>query len=251
MRERLSTVTVDTQISALLEFASGPIATARFSFDEPIATRELEVHGTGGVIRLPDPNAFDGSVFVCKKDLNKTTPNEWLDAPTDADWTEFPAEGSAEGRGMGALDLARAVRSGGSPPRQRRSGPPRPRHHGVDHPIGRLGTNSFLSDDLQAGRAIIGDLESASEIHTITPQTSRTNLQTMARHPIQDGLDLVSWPARITTTHRSVSYDARPSPPAFLSNKLSQASLPARISRKSGPVECATKLQPLAETSCD
>ena len=31
-------VTVDTQISALLEFASGPIATARFSFDEPIAT---------------------------------------------------------------------------------------------------------------------------------------------------------------------------------------------------------------------
>jgi predicted dehydrogenase len=108
-------VSVDTQISALLEFASGPIATARFSFDEPIATRELEVHGTGGAIRLPDPNAFDGSVFVCKKDLNKNTPNEWLDAPTDADWTEFPAEGSAEGRGMGALDLARAARSGGTP----------------------------------------------------------------------------------------------------------------------------------------
>ena len=108
-------VAVDTQISALLEFASGPIATARFSFDEPIATRELEVHGTGGAIRLPDPNAFDGSVFVCKKDQNKSTPPEWLDAPTEADWTEFPAEGSAEGRGMGALDLARAVRRGGTP----------------------------------------------------------------------------------------------------------------------------------------
>ena len=108
-------VTVDTQISALLEFASGPIATVRFSFDEPIATRELEVHGTGGAIRLPDPNAFDGSVFVCKKDLNKNTPKDWLDAPTDADWIEFPAEGSAEGRGMGALDLALAARIGGSP----------------------------------------------------------------------------------------------------------------------------------------
>jgi predicted dehydrogenase len=108
-------VSVDTQISALLEFASGPIATARFSFDEPIATRELEVHGTGGAICLPDPNAFDGSVFVCKKDTNKSTPNEWLNAPTEADWTEFPAEGSAEGRGMGALDLARAARIGGAP----------------------------------------------------------------------------------------------------------------------------------------
>jgi predicted dehydrogenase len=108
-------VTVDTQISALLEFGSGPIGTGRFSFDEPIATRELEVHGTDGAIRLPDPNSFDGSVFVCKKDLSKSTPGEWLNAPTDADWTEFPAEGSAEGRGMGALDLARAVREGGSP----------------------------------------------------------------------------------------------------------------------------------------
>ena len=81
-----------------------------FSFDEPIATRELEVHGTGGAIRLPDPNAFDGSVFVCKKDQNKTSPKSgWT--LRRADWTEFPAEGSAEGRGMGALDLARAVRA--------------------------------------------------------------------------------------------------------------------------------------------
>ena len=48
-----------------------------------------------------------------QKMSNKTSPNEWLDAPTDADWTEFPAEGSAEGRGMGALDLH--SRCGGSP----------------------------------------------------------------------------------------------------------------------------------------
>jgi predicted dehydrogenase len=108
-------VTVDTQISALLEFASGPIATVRFSFDEPIATRELEVHGTSAAMRLPDPNMFDGSVFLCRKDLSKSTPQEWLEAPKGADWTEFPAEGSAEGRGMGALELARAVRTGGAP----------------------------------------------------------------------------------------------------------------------------------------
>ena len=107
--------TVDTQVSALLEFVSGPVATATFSFDAPVATRELEVHGTDAVIRLPDPNRFDGSVFLCKKDTNKTEPGDWLQAPTDADWAEVQAEGSTEGRGMGALDLARAVRSGGQP----------------------------------------------------------------------------------------------------------------------------------------
>jgi predicted dehydrogenase len=108
-------VTVDTQVSALLKFASGPVATATFSFDAPIATRELEVFGTEGVIRLPDPNRFDGSTFLCRKDMNKTAPDEWLDAPAESDWAEIQAKGSAEGRGVGALDMARAARSGGQP----------------------------------------------------------------------------------------------------------------------------------------
>lgn len=108
-------VEVDSQVSALLEFGSGPIATARFSFDEPISTRELEIHGTDGAVQLPDPNRFDGSVLLCRTDRPKKTPNDWLESPTESDWTELRAEGSAEGRGMGALDMARAVRSGGTP----------------------------------------------------------------------------------------------------------------------------------------
>jgi len=108
-------VSVDTQVSALLKFASGPIATATFSFDAPTAFRELEVQGTAAVIRLPDPNRFDGSVFLCKRDMNKVAPDEWLKIPAETDWAEIPADGSAEGRGMGALDMARAVRSGAQP----------------------------------------------------------------------------------------------------------------------------------------
>ena len=64
-------VAVDTEISALLEFASGPIATATFSFDAPIASRELQMQGTEAVMRLPDPNRFDGSVFLCKKNTEQ------------------------------------------------------------------------------------------------------------------------------------------------------------------------------------
>jgi predicted dehydrogenase len=108
-------VAVDTQVFTLLEFASGPIATATFSFDAPIASRELEVQGTEGVIRVPDPNMFDGSTFLCQKDVKKATPEEWIKTPAETDWSEIPAQGSAEGRGMGVLDMARALRSGGQP----------------------------------------------------------------------------------------------------------------------------------------
>jgi predicted dehydrogenase len=108
-------VAVDTEIAALLEFASGPIATATFSFDAPITSRELVVQGAEAVMRLPDPNRFDGSVFVCKKNRSDLTPEELTSIPNESDWVEIPAEGSAEGRGMGVLDMARALRFGGQP----------------------------------------------------------------------------------------------------------------------------------------
>ena len=108
-------VTIDTQVSALLEFASGPIGAATFSFDSPSAFRELEVQGTEAVIRLPDPNRFDGSVLLYQKDVNKAAPDEWLKIPTESEWAEIPGDGSAEGRGMGALEMARALRSDGEP----------------------------------------------------------------------------------------------------------------------------------------
>lgn len=47
--------------------------------------------------------------------MSKAAPDEWLDAPAESDWVEVQAKGSAEGRGMGALDMARAARSGGRP----------------------------------------------------------------------------------------------------------------------------------------
>ncbi len=54
-------------------------------------------------------------MFLCKKDVSNVEPKEWLEIPAETDWVEIPADGSAEGRGMGALDMARALRSGGKP----------------------------------------------------------------------------------------------------------------------------------------
>lgn len=95
-------VTVDTHVVGLLEFAGGQVANVTFSFDSPHAVRELEILGTEATIRLPDPNMFDGSVFICAKNSEE--------------WVEVPAEGSAEGRGTGVLDMVRSLRQG-APPR--------------------------------------------------------------------------------------------------------------------------------------
>ncbi|MGA7215375.1 MAG: Gfo/Idh/MocA family oxidoreductase, partial [Terrimicrobiaceae bacterium] len=108
-------VTVDTHVSALLEFVSGPVATATFSFDAPVSFDELEVQGTAGLIRLPDPNNFKGSVFLRKKETRESRSEKSLESAPERDWTEIAPHGSAEGRGMGALDMARALRSGNKP----------------------------------------------------------------------------------------------------------------------------------------
>ena len=44
---------------------------------------------------------FDGSVLICDKGAEE--------------WIEIPAAGSAEGRGMGVLDMVRSLRSGTTP----------------------------------------------------------------------------------------------------------------------------------------
>ena len=94
-------VTVDTHVVGVLQFAGGPVASATFSFDSPNTVKELEILGTEATIRLPDPNKFDGSLFICDKNATE--------------WTEISAAGSAEGRGMGVLDMVRSLRSGTTP----------------------------------------------------------------------------------------------------------------------------------------
>ncbi|GAA1688814.1 Gfo/Idh/MocA family oxidoreductase [Fodinicola feengrottensis] len=95
-------VEVDTHVIALLDFAAGPSASATFSFDSAAPLVSLEITGTEGVLKLPDPNTFGGPVRAY--------------ARGSADWHEVPVKGHVAGRGLGVLDLARAVRTG-QPPR--------------------------------------------------------------------------------------------------------------------------------------
>lgn len=92
-------VEIPTHVVGVLDFASGPIGTIITSFD--IWAHGLpciEIYGSRGTIRVPDPNNFDGPVQV------------WV----NGDWKEVPlSHGYSENsRGLGVADMAAALRSG-------------------------------------------------------------------------------------------------------------------------------------------
>jgi predicted dehydrogenase len=91
-------VEVPTHVTALIEFAAGAGASTSFSFDSPAAKRLIELGGTEATLALPDPNTFGGPLQI------RTA--------KDTEWRDLPIEGTEAGRGIGVLDLARALRTG-------------------------------------------------------------------------------------------------------------------------------------------
>ncbi|MEN0085800.1 MAG: Gfo/Idh/MocA family oxidoreductase [Leifsonia sp.] len=89
-------VTVPTHVSALYEFESGQTAQAVFSFDSKLGRTQFEVAGADGTLVVPDPNTFEGELLVHDGDGIET----------------LPSTGTSAGRGIGVVELARAIRAG-------------------------------------------------------------------------------------------------------------------------------------------
>jgi predicted dehydrogenase len=86
-----------THVAATLELESGATANLVASFEAPaLYVCDLVVHGTEGVLALPDPNAFDGPVRL------RRGRDEWEDIP-------FEPGGGRDARGIGLDDMARAI----------------------------------------------------------------------------------------------------------------------------------------------
>ena len=91
-------VTVPTHVSALYEFENGLKAQATFSFDSALTrVGVLEIAGTGGTLAAPDPNKFTGDIHL---------------VPADGEEVVTPAGDRPAGRGIGVVDMARAIRGG-------------------------------------------------------------------------------------------------------------------------------------------
>ncbi len=99
-------VEVPTLVQAIARFESGQQSQSVFSFDSPLArTGVVEITGTEGTLIIPDPNTFGGDVQITR------APS--IDRMGDGPQYETLAPvGIESGRGLGVLDMARAIRGG-------------------------------------------------------------------------------------------------------------------------------------------
>ena len=94
-------VEVPTHVAAVLDFACGAVGTLVTSFDvQGHGLPNLEVYGSEGTLSVPDPNTFGGPVRLRLADYK-----EYVEVKLSHRYAE-------NFRGLGAADLACAVRSG-------------------------------------------------------------------------------------------------------------------------------------------
>lgn len=97
-------VEVPSTINVLAEFEGGGQSQSLLSTDSPLDLRGVvQISGTEGTIRVPDPNMFTGGSAIIRPVTQ---------AHSEPAWTDVVEEGTVVGRGLGALDMARAIRTG-------------------------------------------------------------------------------------------------------------------------------------------
>ena len=94
-------VEVPTHVNGILRFASGAVGTITTTFDVYYDNQaSLEIYGTQGTLRVPDPNGFGGPVQLLR--------------PEDGTFKEIPLlfDYRENSRGLGVADMAKALQSG-------------------------------------------------------------------------------------------------------------------------------------------
>jgi predicted dehydrogenase len=95
-------VEVSTHVSVLTRFRSGVVGTSIYSFDSALRRQTFEITGSAGVLDVP-VSGFDGVTRLLAGDDRGT------------EWVEIPPPGVHRGRGVGVLEMARAIRDGRAP----------------------------------------------------------------------------------------------------------------------------------------
>ena len=91
-------VEVPTHIAGVLDFTSGAVGTIVTSFDVYSHTLPfIEIYGTEGTLKVPDPNTFGGPVIV-----RRFSDEEWYKIPLLKSYSD-------NSRGLGITDMAEAI----------------------------------------------------------------------------------------------------------------------------------------------
>ncbi|MDR3192500.1 MAG: Gfo/Idh/MocA family oxidoreductase, partial [Treponema sp.] len=94
-------VDVPTHIAGILDFAGGAVAAIITSFDVYSHTLPwIEIYGSEGTLRVPDPNTFGGPVYV-----KRFREENWSLIPLLKNYPE-------NSRGLGITDMAEAIAEG-------------------------------------------------------------------------------------------------------------------------------------------
>lgn len=94
-------VEVPTHVNGILQFEEGAVVTITTTFDVYYdQSAFLEIYGTKGTLKVPDPNGFGGPVLLLR-------PEEGVfkEVPLVFDYKE-------NSRGLGLADMAKALRTG-------------------------------------------------------------------------------------------------------------------------------------------
>ena len=98
-------VEVPTTLQVLTVFEGGQQAHSLLSFDSALERHGVvEIHGTEGSIVIPDPNRFAGRTAYVKP-LTELRDGEEFEQP----WIEIQQKGAVVGRGLGLLEMVRAI----------------------------------------------------------------------------------------------------------------------------------------------
>ena len=94
-------VEVPTHVTGVLDFSGGAVGTIITSFDVYSHTLPcIEIYGTEGTLRVPDPNTFGGPVYV-----SRFREEGWYQIPLINSYTE-------DSRGLGITEMAEAIEAG-------------------------------------------------------------------------------------------------------------------------------------------
>ena len=100
-------VEIPSTLSVLMDFEQGAQAQSLYSTDSPLLRHGIvEITGTEGTLVIPDPNTFGGPITITRPLAKMVVPPE----PVVQDVLDVPQEGVLVGRGLGVLDMARAIR---------------------------------------------------------------------------------------------------------------------------------------------
>ncbi|WP_127820050.1 Gfo/Idh/MocA family protein [Microbacterium sp. CPCC 204701] len=98
-------VEIPSTLSVLMEFEQGGQAQSLYSTDSPLLRHGIvEINGTEGTLVIPDPNTFGGDITITRPLTDVSVREQEV--------IQVPQEGVLAGRGLGLLDMARAIREG-------------------------------------------------------------------------------------------------------------------------------------------